>query len=385
MSRVVLMRTSPDTVLPDIARVMRDADYDATLDRAAPTALKINVSWHHWYPACSTTPWQLDGVIQTLLDDGYRRDLLFAAHNRTVVVDAHVGEQANKHRPVVDAYGLRNIHLYEDEDWVRYEPSGRTRTLHEVYPEGVRIPRRLMGSNIIHLPTMKTHVFTTITGAMKNAFGGLLFEKRHYCHATIHETLVDLLMIQKEIHPGVFAVVDGTFVGDGPGPRCMDVKERGLVLAGADQVAVDATIACLMGIDPFEIPFLKMAHEDGLGTADVREIEVVGEDIEEVRWDVEARRETFASRGQKLIYWGPLKRLEKVLLRTAIAPWSYAASRLYHDVYWYNVIGRGRVREALGGVWGQLFQKYPSIGRELPDVPAFSRAVLESSEQRRCT
>ena len=110
-----------------------------------------------------------------------------------------------------------------------------------------------------------------------------------------------------------------------------------------------------------------------------------GEDIEEVRWDVEARRETFASRGQKLIYWGPLKRLEKVLLRTAIAPWSYAASRLYHDVYWYNVIGRGRVREALGGVWGQLFQKYPSIGRELPDVPAFSRAVLESSEQRRCT
>ena len=51
MSRVVLMRTSPDTVLPDIALVMRDADYDATLDRAAPTALKVNVSWLHWYPA----------------------------------------------------------------------------------------------------------------------------------------------------------------------------------------------------------------------------------------------------------------------------------------------------------------------------------------------
>ena len=44
----------------------------------------------------------------------------------------------------------------------------------------------------------------------------------------IHETLVDLLMIQKKIHRGVFAVMDGTFAGDGPGPRCMRpyVEER---------------------------------------------------------------------------------------------------------------------------------------------------------------
>ncbi|MBH40701.1 MAG: iron-sulfur cluster-binding protein [Chloroflexi bacterium] len=359
MARVALIRTNPDTVLGDVGCAMREAHYDATLDRDAQTALKVNVSWHHWYPACSTTPWQLDGVIQTLLADGYQPDGLFAAHNRTVVVDAHIGEQANKHLPVIKKHGIRNIHLYEDEQWTRYEPSGRLRTLHQVYPEGVRIPQRLIGSNIIHLPTMKTHVFTTLTGAMKNAFGGLLFEKRHYCHATIHETLVDLLMIQKEIHPGVFAVVDGTFVGDGPGPRCMQVQERGLLLAGADQVAVDATIARLMGLDPFDIPFLRMAHEDGLGTADSRDIEVCGEDIEQVQWQVEAQRETFASRGQKLIYWGPLKRLEKLLLRTVIAPWSYAASRLYHDVYWYNVIGRGRAKKALTGAWGQLFKKYP--------------------------
>ena len=65
---------------------------------------------------------------------------------------------------------------------------------------------------------MKTHVFTTMTGAMKNAFGGLLHRKRHWTHSVIHETLVDLLAIQQEIHSGVFAVMDGTFAGDGPGP-----------------------------------------------------------------------------------------------------------------------------------------------------------------------
>ena len=193
-------------------------------------------------------------MIRKLLADGFAPESLFGAHNRTVVVDAHVGERRNKHLPVVTAHGLRNIHLYEDDAWVRYEPKGRLRTLHDVYPEGVLIPQRLIGTNIIHLPTVKTHVFTTITGAMKNAFGGLLFEKRHYCHATIHETLVDLLMIQQEIHPGIFAVMDGAFVGEGPGPRCMRVQERSLMLAGADQVAVDATSARLMGLDPFEIP-----------------------------------------------------------------------------------------------------------------------------------
>ncbi len=379
MARVALIQTTPDTVLVDVAQAMDAAGYEATLDRGAETALKINVSWHHWYPACSTTPWQLDGVIRKLRADGFAPESLFGAHNRTVVMDAHVGERRNKHLPVVTAHGLRNVHLYEDDAWVRYEPRGRLRTLHEVYPEGVRIPQRLIGTNIIHLPTMKTHVFTTITGAMKNAFGGLLFEKRHYCHATIHETLVDLLMIQHEIHRGVFAVVDGTFVGEGPGPRCMRVRERGLLLAGADQVAVDATIARLMGLDPFDIPFLRIAHEEGLGTADAREIEVVGADVERVRWQVAARQDTFASRGQKLIYMGPLKRLEKLLLRTVIAPWSYAASRLYHDVYWYNAIGRGRVREALRGPWGELFQRYPAdAGQELPTPVEIPTAAARS-------
>ena len=74
--------------------------------------------------------------------------------------------------------------------------------LHEIFPDGIEIPETFAGKNIVHLPTMKTHVFTTMTGAMKNAFGGLLHRKRHWTHSVIHETLVDLLAIQKEIHPG---------------------------------------------------------------------------------------------------------------------------------------------------------------------------------------
>ena len=166
----------------------------------------------------------------------------------------------------MDKYGLRNIHLYEQgEEWIRYTPKANMLALDKVYPEGIRIPKRLMGSNIIHLPTMKTHVFTQMTGAMKNAFGGLLFEKRHWTHSVIHETLVDLLAIQKEIHPGLFAVMDGTFAGDGPGPRCMVPQVKNYILASGDMVAIDAVAAKMMGFDPLSIKFIRLAHEQGLG------------------------------------------------------------------------------------------------------------------------
>jgi uncharacterized protein (DUF362 family) len=196
-----------------------------------------------------------------------------------------------------------------------------------------------------------------MTGAMKNAFGGLLFEKRHWTHSVIHETLVDLLAIQKEIHPGLFAVMDGTFASDGPGPRCMTPHVKNYILASGDMVAIDAIAAKMMGFDPLSIKFIRMAHERGLGCGDPNEIEIAGEDIRGVNFHFHSA-DTLASHGQKMIYWGPLKPLERLLLRTAIAPWSYLASFLYHDIYWYNFVGRPRVRQALETNWGRLFTAY---------------------------
>ena len=56
-SRVAVVYTTPETVLDDIGRLMRLAGYQETLDPAAATLLKVNISWQLWYPACSTTPW----------------------------------------------------------------------------------------------------------------------------------------------------------------------------------------------------------------------------------------------------------------------------------------------------------------------------------------
>jgi uncharacterized protein (DUF362 family) len=371
--KVAVLKTRPETVLADIGQVMKLAEYEAALPKDLATILKINISWQTWYPACSSNPWQIEGVIRRLQADGYER--LIGAHNNTVVVDAYVGERNNKHKYVVDKYGVENVHLYEPQvEWVVYEPKDEMLVLHDIFPEGITIPKMFMGKNIIQLPTVKTHVFTTITGAMKNAFGGLLNHRRHWTHAVIHETLVDLLTIQQEIHPGIFAVMDGTFAGDGPGPRAMRPHEKDIILASADQVAIDAISAKMQGFDPMSIDFIRIAHEKGLGVGDPKDIEIVGYDISAEDWGF-IHEDTFASKGQKLIYHGPLKPMENLLLRSPIVPWSYFASNFYHNVYWYPFVGRPRVKQALNSKWGQLFKSYDDGKVVLPGPEPKSTAV----------
>ncbi|MFQ6029556.1 MAG: DUF362 domain-containing protein [Dehalococcoidia bacterium] len=356
-SVVSVVATSPQTVVSDIHRGMVLAGIKDHLPPKAATLLKINISWQHWYPGCSTTPWQIEGVVEGLRKEGYQD--LIAAHNGTVVVDSFEGEVNNKHKVVQDRYQLPTVHLDTPPNrWVDYRPKAEMLVLDDIFPEGIQIPETFAGKNIIHLPTMKTHVFTTMTGAMKNAFGGLLHRKRHWTHSVIHETLVDLLAIQQEIHPGIFAVMDGTFAGDGPGPRAMRWHIKNRILASADQVAIDAVAAHMMGFDPMQLKFLRLAHERGLGCADISQIEVVGEDISQVNWGFSGVENTFASRGQKLIYWGPLKFLERMLLRSPIVGWAYLASNLYHNGYWLKTYGRRRINAALKTEWGELFRSY---------------------------
>ncbi len=147
-----------------------------------------------------------------------------------------------------------------------------------IFPEGIQIPDYFFGKNIVHLPTMKCHIYTTTTGAMKNAFGGLLNTQRHYTHSWIHETLVDLLAIQKEIHSGLFAIMDGTTAGNGPGPRTMypGGQERACWRRPIRSRSTRSS-AKMMGFDPMSLEYIRLAHEDGLGVGDPRDIEIVGD------------------------------------------------------------------------------------------------------------
>lgn len=357
-SKVAVLKTSPATVLDDIDRLMHLAGFEAALPKDSPTILKDNISWHFPYLSANTTPWQLEGTIRALQSGGYHE--LVAVHNNTVVTDPYRGEKFNKLEPILRKYNVTQRYNFVAEDirWIPYEPKAKMRALYKIYPEGLRIPDLFIGKNIVHLPTMKTHIYTTTTGAMKNAFGGLLNTRRHYTHSWIHETLVDLLAIQKEIHTGIFAVMDGTVCGNGPGPRTMIPVEKDYLLASSDQVAIDAVSAKMMGFDPLSIKYIRMAHEDGLGIGDVREIEVVGEDISTVNFGFFVG-DNLASVVGDVLWFSPLKIFQRLFFRTPLVYAFVFGSFFYHDFFWWPVKGKkiqAKVRR--NTKWGKLFHEY---------------------------
>jgi uncharacterized protein (DUF362 family) len=357
-SKVAVLKTKPETILQDIESVMGMAEFKKAVPPDRVTILKDNISWHFPYISANTTPWQLEGTISALRNAGY--DRICSVHNNTVVTDPFKGQMLNKLAPIYKKYDIEEKYNFIPEDirWIEYKPKAKMKVLDKVYPEGIRIPEYFIGKNIIHLPTVKTHIYTTTTGAMKNAFGGLLNTKRHYTHSWIHETLVDLLAIQKEIHTGIFCVMDGTVCGNGPGPRTMIPVEEDYILASSDSVAIDAVAAKMMGFDPLSIPYIRLAHEDGLGVGRVQEIEIIGEDISEVNFGFSVGDNLASIVGDSL-WFSPLKVFQSLFFRTPLVYLFVFGSFLYHDYLWWPLKGRKIQRErALNTKWGKLFKSY---------------------------
>ncbi len=190
-AKVAVLRTSPETVLDDTDRLFDLANVKSALDPKATTILKDNISWHYPFPGANTTPWQLEGTIQALRKRGYQEQV--CVQNKTVVTTAFKGEDLTHYLPLFRQYDVPVRYNFKEEDmrWIVYRPKARMHVLDHIYPEGITIPDYFLGKNIVHLPTVKCHIYTTTTGAMKNAFGGLLNTKRHYTHSWIHRTLVD--------------------------------------------------------------------------------------------------------------------------------------------------------------------------------------------------
>lgn len=360
-SKVAVIKTRSEDVTKDIETLMRLAGFEEALPKDKITILKDNISWHFPFPGANTTPWQLEGTILSLKKAGYNQ--ITAVHNNTVVTDPFKGGQLNRLEHVYRKYKIPELYNFKPEDikWMEYKPKAKMLILDKIYRKGIMIPEYFINKNILHLPTVKCHIYTTITGAMKNAFGGLLNTKRHYTHTHIHETLVDLLQIQKEIHPSIFTVMDGTICGNGPGPRTMIPVEKDFMLASSDSVAIDAVAAKMMGFDPMKIRFIKLAHKAGLGTGLIDDIDIVGHDVSSVNFHFNVG-DNFASRIGDILWFSRLTFLQTLFFRTPVVYLFVFASYFYHDKFWWPFKGAKIHRTILkNSQWGKLFESYSKI------------------------
>src|SRR5207249_4364490 len=134
-----------------------------------------------------------------------------------------------------------------------------------------------------------------------------------------------------------FAIMDGTTCGNGPGPRTMYPVVKDYMLASDDQVAIDAIAAKMMGFDPMSIDYIRLAHEDGLGVGRPDEIEIVGADISRESWGFTVGKNLVRIGGGDLIWFGPLKRFQKLFFHTPLVNLFIGASEVYHDYYRWPV------------------------------------------------
>lgn len=357
MPKVAVVRTSPKTVFEDIARALDLAEYQKHVSKSVDTTIKLNLSWSKFYPACSTNPYVFDGLLRKMIADGYNPRTIQAVENETVVTNIYAGTKGNNWYKVMKDHKIRFLPLIKAH-YVDVDLPSKTLALEDTFEE-IIAPEEIFNTNIIHLPTIKTHGHTQMTGAMKDSFGLYLTKKRHLAHLKIHEVLVDLLMLQQHISNSEFVLTDGTVVGDGAGPRTMIPKIGNVLLATHDMVAADTVQTRLMGIEQEYVHKLRMANELGLGESNPDNIEIVG--------DFESWRDLpnfHLSPGKSpVITWnrGFLRfpGMELFLFRSPLMWFPTQLSGLYHDGIWLPLRGKKWVKWFLEETeWGELWKSY---------------------------
>jgi hypothetical protein len=372
-AKVAAWRVRPETIHDDVGRLFELAGLEQALAAGAPTLLGCDVSWHHPFPAANTTPWQLDGSIRALRARGFRA--LSVTLEQDDRADVARAERENHYPSVLRHHGLAlpSKRAASPPPLVEYRPRARLHVLHELLPDGVFLPEPMFGSNLLVLPTLKADTHAGVGGALASGLT-LLGPRARVARGWLQRALVDLWAIRREIHPGVFALMDGTTAGPGPFARVPIVLD--LMLASRDFVALDAVAARLMGLEPFGVEAIRLAHEDGLGVGDVREIDVVGLDLARENWRSSPGERAPASHAERLVdgvasplqaLWRSSNRSQRGrFLREPVERALTFGAELYRDAYrWPRRDRRTFERWRAETHWGALFAAYGQPRRGL--------------------
>jgi uncharacterized protein (DUF362 family) len=144
---------------------------------------------------------------------------------------------------------------------------------------------------LVDVPKMKTHIQGYVTMALKNWNGVVVwdgstpFGSYHSAMEGSHRSDLGQKMVDlHKVLPPHFTILDGIIGMEGQGPHAGKRVDMNCVIASKDAVAVDAVACLVMGIDPFEVPAVRIAHHEGVGKARFpEEIKVVGTRIDDVR------------------------------------------------------------------------------------------------------
>ncbi|MHA1272342.1 MAG: DUF362 domain-containing protein [Promethearchaeota archaeon] len=247
---------------------------------------------------CYTSPELLEYVIKYYKSLGAN---VFVMENSTQSNMTRIVFEITGYKKICKKNGAKIIYL-DEEKTETFEFKGKASIKDD--PKGYilktfRLPKTIVKIinnrdkiTYINLPKLKTHSMAGVTLGIKNQWGFPQHEDRGKDHNyNLHSKLVD---VYEYIKPDITIIdgTEGTIHGHYPPTAFEDelVIPFKILIGGTDTVAVDAVGARIFGLTMDDVPHLKIAHERGLGIADLSKIEVIGKDLSEYNkkydWDL---------------------------------------------------------------------------------------------------
>ena len=216
------------------------------------------------YMAFNTNPKVIDAILKILIENGAKAENIVVAER----CQFDLMEEAlprSEIDVVCEKYKVKFVDLAKSKYEKRKE--GNFEIAKEVLDKGL----------IINVPVLKTHLLLGIAGALEN-MTRVISEK---CYKEIsskkpEEIAQAIALLNKSLK--YITIGDGTIGMQGNGPaQHGEPAFLNMILASKDPVALDSVfkeIALLR-----DVPYLEVAEKMGVGTADIREIIVVGEEL----------------------------------------------------------------------------------------------------------
>jgi uncharacterized protein (DUF362 family) len=227
-----------------------------------------------------TDPRLIDALILHIGDAGAREIVLAegTSHNR----DSEDLFRRSGYETLAKRRAVRLVDLNYDDIRMVKNVNPKATLLKEI-----AVPQTIATADVvISVPKMKTHKLAGITLSLKNMFGVLPGMVYGWPKNTLHWNGIPLSIC--EINGTIkshYSVVDGVIGMEGHGPIMGTARKAGVLVMGANALAVDATAARVMGVEPARVDYLAMAHRIRLGSLRRDDIAVTGETIERARAD----------------------------------------------------------------------------------------------------
>ncbi len=188
--------------------------------------------------------------------------------------------------PGISAYGRNQTAFMGNglgeiagERYLNLGREARSVPFNPVFIDRVFVSRGVMDADVvISVPKFKTHARVGISVGLKNNFGTLPGGQKANLHhrAPAPVDFASMLVDVYRLRPPDLIIVDGILAMEGIGPYAKELRYLGLLLASDNAVALDATVARMMGYEPDQLPLLRSAQKAGLGSYLEQDIQVLG-------------------------------------------------------------------------------------------------------------